>query len=146
MTLFQLAERFRNEIKEQPGAVQHPFIQWCHSLSGLGFDQPDEVPWCSSFVNAICWMLRLPRSKSAAARSWLGVGTVIDLVEATIGYDIVILRRFINGIDNGVSGHVGIYAGHDSTSVFLLGGNQSNQVTLAPFLRSDIIGVRRLKE
>lgn len=140
MTAFQLAERFRNEITEIPGSTHHPFIQWCHMLCDLGPDQPDEVPWCSSFVNAVCWMLRLPRSKSAAARSWLTVGAGIDLDDAEPDADVVILKRGINP----AAGHVGFYAGHDVINVQLLGGNQSNGVTIQNFPRTSIIGVRRL--
>lgn len=145
MNAFQLADRFRGQIHERPGAAHHPLIQWWHSLCDLGFDQPDEIPWCSSFVNGVCWILDLPRSKSAAARSWLRIGTETTLDEVTLGYCVVVLRRRVNGIDNGVSGHVGFYAGHTATHVAILGGNQSNQVTVAMFPIGDVLGIRRLK-
>lgn len=146
MTAFELAERYRGEIKELPGTAHHPLIQWWHSLCGMGFDAADEIPWCSSFVNGIAWELRLPRSKSAAARSWLGVGQAVALADARVGFDVAVLRRFVNGIDNGASGHVGFYAGHTDTHVFVLGGNQSNQITIAPFPTTDVLGVRRVKQ
>ena len=145
MTPYQFAERFRGEVKELPGSTSSPLIQWFHELAGLGSNESDETPWCSGFVNAMCWLARATRSKRANARSWLEVGQVIaDLSDAAVGFDVIILRRFINGIDNGVSGHVGFYAGHDSAFVYLLGGNQSDQVTVARFDRKDIIGIRRL--
>lgn len=140
MTAYELAQRFVGEVQELPGAQQHPAIQWAHMLCGLGPDQPDEVPWCSSFVNAIAWVLNLPRSKSAAARSWLNVGQVIRLSEATPGADVVILRRGANP----AQGHVGFYAAHDSQHVHLLGGNQGNTISIAAFPISDVVGVRRL--
>jgi uncharacterized protein (TIGR02594 family) len=144
ITPYQCAERFRGEVRELPGAADSPIIQWFHELAGLGPNEHDEVPWCSGFVNAMAWLANLPRSKRANARSWLNVGQVIDLSEAEVGYDVVVLKRLINGRDDGYSGHVGFYAGRTSTHVFLLGGNQSNQVTLAPFPLKDILGVRRL--
>ena len=96
MTAYDLAQRFVGEVRELPGVQHHPAIQWAHLLCGLGPDQPDEVPWCSSWLNLIAWLLRLPRSRSAAARSWLHVGTVIELKDAYPGQDVVVLRRGTN--------------------------------------------------
>lgn len=141
MTAFEQAQRFVGEIVEVPGATQHhPFIQWAHALCSLGNDQPDETPWCSSFVNAICWLQRLPRSKSAAARSWLTVGRPIEISAAAAGYDVVILSRGAPP-----SGHVGFFASVTGDLVYILGGNQSDGVTVAAFDRARVLGVRRLK-
>lgn len=140
MRAYDLAQRFVGEIRELPGVQHHPFIQWAHMLCGLGADQPDETPWCSAFVNAIAWTLQLPRSKSAAARSWLNVGLVIELRMAMPGNDIVILKRGTNP----AQGHVGFFAGLQGDRVHLLGGNQGDAVTIAAFPIGDVIGVRRL--
>ena len=142
MTPFDLAQRFVGEIRELPGDQHHPFIQFAHMLCGLGSDQPDEVPWCSSFINAVCWLLRLPRSKSARARSWLEVGRAIELRDAIPNADIVVLKRG----SSATAGHVGFFAGRDQMTgtVYVLGGNQSNGVTVAPFKEVDVLGVRRL--
>ena len=73
ITAYDLASRFIG-IKEVRGSVSNPQI-----LSMLRLDSSwpkgDEVPWCSAFVNYPAWLLRLPRSKSLRARSWLEVGT-----------------------------------------------------------------------
>lgn len=148
MTVFDLAQRFVGEVREIPGAQHSPFIQWCHECCGLGPDTPDEVPWCSSFVNRICWLQRLPRSKSAAARSWLLVGRPVTLLDATAG-DIVILKRATGTQGADViraPGHVGFFAAHDmiTGTVHVLGGNQSDGVTIAPFRAADVLGLRRL--
>jgi uncharacterized protein (TIGR02594 family) len=140
MTPFALAQRFVGEITELTGNDHHPLIQWFHLLCSLGPNQPDETPWCSSFANGVCWLLRLPRSKSAMARSWLGVGVPVELRSAQVGYDVVILER-----GAAPAGHVGFYAGQDDTSVHILGGNQSNAVTVHPFPKDKVLGVRRLK-
>lgn len=141
MTAFDLAQRFVGEIQELPGTSEHPFIQWCHMLCGLGHDQPDTVPWCSSFVNAVAWQLRLPRSKSAAARSWLTIGEAVSGFNfASVGYDVVVLKRG----SNAALGHVGFYAGHDGERIHVLGGNQGNTVSIAPFSELDVVGIRRL--
>lgn len=146
VTLYDLAQRFVG-LKEIAGPKTNGFIAWAHSLCGLD-DAADEVPWCSSFVNALAWMLRLPRSKSAAARSWLNVGEPIELAAAAVGYDVVILRRG-NGPQPGpeiiaAPGHVGLFAAVDQAFVLVLGGNQADSVNIARFPIASVLGVRRL--
>lgn len=148
-TVFDLAQRFVGEVHELPGGQHSPFIQWCfESCVGYGSDTPDEVPWCSAFLNRMAWLKRLPRSKSAAARSWLQVGRVLELDSAEIGWDVVILKRGA-GQQPGAEvfkapGHVGLFAGYHVNVVQVLGGNQANGVTVAPFSREQILGIRRL--
>lgn len=144
MTLYELAQRMIGEVHERPGADDDPFIRWCHGSTTLG-ESPDEVPWCSSFVNRLAWLCRLPRSKSAAARSWLTVGQPVALPQARPG-DVVVLRRGTSP----TAGHVGIFqavtefAGERSGGVEIIGGNQNNGVTVAVFPVADILGIRRL--
>lgn len=149
MTPFELAQRYVG-IQEIGGTVDHPLIVWWLSLCGMGVASPDETPWCSAFVNGVAWTLRLPRSKSAAARSWLlcGVPKAKDLSDAEVGWDVVILKRG-SGAQPGpetiaAPGHVGFYAGVEGDYVLVLGGNQSNSVSLAKFRRDDVLGVRSL--
>ena len=152
MTPYTLAQRYVGTVIERAGDHEHPLIQWWLSLCGYGMDAKDEVPWCSAFVNGIAWELRLPRSKSAAARSWLKVGTPITdtpnayrLDLAQVGYDVVVLNR--GGSPNpdiSGPGHVGWFAGAEMGAVIVLGGNQSNGVTVARFPEDQILGIRRL--
>jgi uncharacterized protein (TIGR02594 family) len=148
VTAFDIAQRFVG-IKEVHGKVSNPAI-----LAMLQLDQAwpddDEVPWCSAFVNYVAWLLRLPRSKSLAARSWLNVGRQVRPEEAQQGNDVVVLSRG----SNPASGHVGLFAGWGdgiaggpldiASSVFLLGGNQGNAVSIAEFPVARLLGVRRL--
>lgn len=152
MTPFELGQRFVGEIREQPGAVDHPFVQWAFSLcAGYGLDEPDETPWCSAWLNAVCWLLRRPRSKSAAARSWLAVARGVGLADAQIGEDIIVLSRGL-GPQPGpetlaAPGHVGLYAGRDEAGrVLVLAGNQGQGVSVAAFPVTRILGIRRLRE
>ena len=146
---FKLAERYVG-IKELDGEANHPLVQWWNSLCGeLALDMPDSIPWCSAFVNGICWELRLPRSKSLRARSWLLVGRVIDLQQqATVGYDVVILRRGTGTQPDATvinaPGHCGFFAGLQGNRVFVLGGNQANSVMVSPYPTQEVLGVRRL--
>lgn len=145
MTAYELAQRYVG-ITEIAGNASHPLVQWWLSLCEMGIAEPDSTPWCSAFANGIAWELRLPRSKSARARSWLLVGTPIALVDAKVGYDVVILNR--GGIRSAEvinsPGHVGFYAGIEADRVLVLGGNQGDAVSIARFPAADVLGVRRL--
>jgi uncharacterized protein (TIGR02594 family) len=108
----------------------------------------DHVPWCSAFTNFVAWLLRLPRSKSLAARSWLMVGRPVPLNEAKAGYDVVVLKR---GKDPQpgpevieAPGHVGFFAGLEGDVVLVLGGNQGDRVSVERFDAASVLGVRRL--
>ena len=138
VTAYTLAQRFVG-IKEFAGAVDNPFIMSMLQLD-TNWPQHDEVSWCSGFCNYVCWLLRLPRSKSLAARSWLHVGRPVGLHEATAGFDVAILSRG----DNPDSGHVGFYASWQAGRIWLLGGNQDNSVSVKDFNAARVIGVRRL--
>lgn len=139
ISAYDLAERFTG-IKEIPGKGKSHQIMSMLRLDN-NWPEDDEVPWCSAFVNYIAWLLRLPRSKSLMARSWLGVGEPINLQRARKGPDVVVLWR---GSKSGSSGHVGFYAGYDEEYVYMLGGNQSDTVNVAKFPVDRILGVRRL--
>lgn len=149
MTLshLDLAHRYLG-IHEKAGPADHPLIKWWMSLCAIdGSD--DVVPWCSCFINGLAWELGLPRSLSAAARSWLKVGRPIAIDEASTDHvDVVVLKRG-DGPQPGpevlaAPGHVGLFHGLDINGVRVLAGNQGNAVTVATFPREQILGVRRL--
>ena len=148
ITAFDLAQRFVG-VRELPGNQDNAFI---HSFLALdGGDMHDEIAWCSAFVNYCAWLLRLPRSKSLAARSWLAVGTPVDLDQAAVGFDVVVLKRGSGSPGPDVlnaPGHVGFFAGLQKVGgypyVAVLGGNQSDSVKVSLFPAADILGVRRL--
>jgi len=146
ITAYDLARRFVG-MTEVAGKVSNPQILAMLQLDQVWPEQ-DEVPWCSAFVNYITWLLRLPRSKSLGARSWLQVGIPINLEDAELGFDVVILKR---GGENqpgpdviNAPGHVGFFAGGDKDTVFILGGNQSDSVNISRFFVQNILGIRRL--
>jgi uncharacterized protein (TIGR02594 family) len=140
VTLYSIAQRYIG-VRELAGDESHPFIQWCLASCFDDLHMEDEVPWCSAFLNRLAWELRLPRSKSALARSWLTVGVPIPIGEARPEFDVVVLSRDEAGP---WAGHVGLYADDGPTSVTLLAGNQDNAVSLAAFDLGRVLGVRRL--
>ena len=150
ITLFDLGQRFVGELREIPGPQHDPFIQFCFTKCGYGPDTPDEIAWCAAWLNGLCWLHRYPRSKSAAARSWLTVGRPIALEEARAENDVVILRRG-SGVQPGpdvlkAPGHVGLFAGLEDQGrrVLVLAGNQGNAVSIQAFPVDQILGIRRL--
>lgn len=117
----------------------------------------DETAWCGAFATHIVRLagLRLPQVP-ARARSWLTVGTPIQLDEAKVGWDIVVLQRG-DGLQPGpevldAAGHVGFFAGFEVVAsaplapraVRLLGGNQGNSVSVRPQPIARVLGARRL--
>jgi uncharacterized protein (TIGR02594 family) len=144
VSAYDIAQRFVG-IKEMSGTLDNPMI-----LAMLKLDdewpEHDEVPWCSGFANFVCMILRLPRSKSLRARSWLEVGRPVALEDAKCGFDVVIFNRGgphdASVID--APGHVAFFARLEGDNVYVLGGNQSNSVKVSPYPREDVLGVRRL--
>lgn len=147
-TAYKIAQRFVG-IEEADGPTSNPQV-----LAFLRLDakwvEDDETPWCSAFVNYVAWLLDLPRSFSLAARSWLGVGVPIPLDAARLGFDIVVLSRGPEPQPGPevlrAPGHVGFFASQERAfgHVWLLGGNQGDRVSIAPFDAGRVLGVRRL--
>jgi len=145
ITAFELAQRFMH-TKEIQGKVANPQIMAMLNLDAK-WPEDDSVPWCSGFVNYICWMLRLPRSKSLLARSWLGIGAAVTATPE-VGFDVVILKRG-TGKQPGpeildAPGHVGFFGGYVGGKVQVLGGNQNDEVSLSPYSIDRILSIRRL--
>lgn len=146
LTAFDLAQRFRG-TEEVNGGLANPLILAMLKLDD-DWPQDDSVPWCSAFMNFIFWILRLPRSYSLRARSWLNVGQVIKFSDAFPAFDVVILSRGTNPPGPDVieaPGHVGLFAGwKDVNKVAMLGGNQNDSVNISYYDSSRILGIRRI--
>lgn len=146
LTAFSLAERFLG-TEEVEGAISNPQITAMLRLDNR-WPTGDDVPWCSAFVNYVAWLLRLPRSKSLAARSWLAVGETIEPMNAKVGFDVVVIKRGA-GPQPGpevlkAQGHVGFFAGLQGQTIMILGGNQTDMVSIQPFNIDRLLGIRRL--
>jgi len=100
----------------------------------------DETAWCSAFVNWCLLMAGFPGTGKANARSWLDWGGV-SLEFPAYGC-IVILWR---GANNGPLGHVGFFVGMQGDNLLLLGGNQGNAVSIRPYSKDRVLGLRWLE-
>lgn len=125
-------------VKEVEGKKNNPDILKYHEATTLKA-QDETVAWCSAFIN---WCFQAcgadKGTRSAAARSWLKWGKEVKLKDAMIG-DVVIFSRG----NSSWQGHVAFYLNHDDTWVEVLGGNQSDAVSVAKYSRSKLLGVRR---
>ena len=96
----------------------------------------DETAWCAGFCGAILKRAGMPNSGSLAARSYLKYGTPVETPQ--VG-DIVVFSRG----NSTWEGHVGFFVGETDTSVKVLGGNQSNKVSIASYSKTRLLGYRR---
>lgn len=124
-------------IKEHPGAASNPAItNWAHVLK-LGY-AGDSVPWCGLFM-AYCMATTVPEEPIPAApllaRNWLKYGRA---VQPQFGSILVFWRVE----QNGWQGHVGFYWAEDATHFHVLGGNQSNAVTVSRHAKARLLGAR----
>jgi uncharacterized protein (TIGR02594 family) len=146
VTLLDVARRLA--VDELGGDAHHPLIQYGFMLCAYGPDTPDEVPWCSAWLQVPAQVLGLPLSRSAAARSWLKVGRSVTLDDARPENDVVVLKRGTHPQPGpnvlAAPGHVGVFAGLRDGRVLVLGGNQSDSVNVRAFPVADVLDVRRL--
>lgn len=100
----------------------------------------DEVPWCAAFVGAVLARSGVQGTGSLLARSYESWGTSVPLDQAQRG-DVVVLSR-----GQPWQGHVAFYEGAAGSNVYLLGGNQGNQVNVTAYPKSRVVAVRRAVE
>lgn len=120
-------------VAEIPGAKTSPVIaSWLHKLRAWWID--DETPWCGVFVAACLDSCAISLPKAwMRAKSWMDWG--LPIVKPAVGC-VVIFER-VGG------GHVGFVIGQDEQGrLLVLGGNQGNKVSIAPFMRDRVIGYR----
>jgi uncharacterized protein (TIGR02594 family) len=126
-------------LKEYPGARHNETIVDCSATVGHSWVKDDEPPWCASFVGAVLAQVGLPHTGKLNARSYLDLGKEVNLADAEVG-DVVVFWR---GSPRAATGHVGFYAGKDERGILVLGGNQGNAVSVAPYSYGRLLAVRR---
>lgn len=123
-------------VTEVPGALTNPRIT--QYFNDLGLKYNEETSWCSCFANWVCMKAGLPRSGALNARSWLSVGTKVDIPE--LG-DVVVFWR---ESPTSWMGHVSFFIREDKDYIYCLGGNQSDSVCIARYPKWQLLGYRRL--
>lgn len=126
-------------VQETSGNAATPAILRYFRDAGRGDITSDEVAWCAAFAGACLERGGIPQTIAPArallARSYLDVGAPID--KPRVGA-LAILSR---GSDP-VHGHVGFVVGETDNDLVLLGGNQSNRVSVAHYPKSRLVGLR----
>ncbi|NTG86221.1 TIGR02594 family protein [Agrobacterium rhizogenes] len=104
---------------------------------GSTVGDPARVPWCGDFVET-CIAVTLPREPVITnpywALNWLKFGLVIPEDQPVMGAIGVATR------DGG--GHVFFVIGHDQNYFHILGGNQSNSVSIEKMDKGRVVGLR----
>lgn len=120
-------------VKEIPGKVHHPrIVEWWKKIRRGGI-KSDEVPWCAAYIGAMLENVGIVSSRFESARSYLSWG--IKLNTPVLGAIAVFARAG--------GGHVGFVVADDGAGrLLILGGNQNDQVSIAPFDKSRVIGYR----
>lgn len=109
--------------------------------TGHSWVKDDETAWCSAFWNWVAKKSGYEVSGKLNARSWMKVGESVDLEQAKPGDTVVLWRESRSSW----KGHVGGYIRHNAQFIWILGGNQNNEVNIKKYNRNRLLGVRRLK-
>ena len=121
--------------RETPGSAANPRIAELFADAGHPAVTSDDVAWCAAYVSACLERAGTPSARTLRARDYLGWG--IELNEPRFGA-IAVLSR---GPDPN-AGHVGFLIGQSANGLMLLGGNQSNAVTVEAFPASRLLSLR----
>lgn len=119
---------------EKAGKVHNPKILEYFAVSGNPHVKDDETAWCSAFVNYCMVKAGYKGTMSLAARSWLTWGRESKPQPGAI-------LIFSRGSSTWM-GHVGFYVGETATHYEVLGGNQSNKVTISKYPKASLLGCR----
>lgn len=105
---------------------------------GATLGDPAKLPWCGDFVDTAIG-LALPNEATPAnpyaARNWLAWGRECPVILGAVAV-------FWRGSRTGWQGHVGFVAGEDADAIHVLGGNQSDSVTITRISRARLLGCR----
>lgn len=124
--------------REKPGAGSNEaIIGWAKSLDLTDFSG-DDIPWCGLFV-AHCVGSQLPDeslpTNPLGARNWQKFGTA---VKPGLGAVMVFWRES----QSSGKGHVGFYWAEDDDAYHILGGNQSDEVSIKRLAKSRLLQAR----
>ena len=127
-------------VKGIPGASNNQRILTYFRAAGFKWVKDDETAWCAAFVNWCFWKAGLKVPGTLAARSFLTVGK--STLVPKMG-DLVVLWR---GTKNGELGHVGFFIREEKDGIYILGGNQSNEVNIQFFSKAQLLGYRTFSD
>jgi uncharacterized protein (TIGR02594 family) len=124
--------------REQRGAGSNEAILgWARDLDITSYDE-DDIPWCGLFVAHCVGSQLLEESlpgNPLGARNWATFG---NAATPQLGAVMVFWRKSrTSGL-----GHVGFYWAEDAHTYYILGGNQSDAVSVARLKKDRFLGAR----
>lgn len=128
-------------VKEINGAKDNPSI--VKYFNEIGFDGEklkDETAWCSAFANWVCLKAGVERSNKLNARSWLKIGE--PTTTPSLGDMVVFWRES----PKSWKGHIAFFIRETEDFVYVLGGNQANQVKISTYPKERLLGYRKLNK
>ena len=121
---------------EDMSSKSNPIILgWVKEVGGdVSWYNDDSIAWCGLWMSVVAKRAgkEVPK-ESLRAKAWDKFGTKVS--EAILG-DILIFNR--NG-----GGHVGLYVGETTDSYYVLGGNQSDKVSITRIAKSRLYSIQR---
>jgi len=130
-------------IKEIPGQASNPVIMNMAKEIGVdGIYKNDDTSWCALFMSYLCKITGKPlpdtdgdKYNYLRAAWFLNYGHKVKDGEAMFG-DVLVFQR-------PGGNHVGLYIAESKTTYFVLGGNQSNAVTISEIKKDRLRMARR---
>lgn len=128
-------------LREIKGAQHEPKILQLWEFAGMSHVRDDETAWCAAFVGGTLEMAGIRCSRKPNARSYMDWG--IDVLQngalaMPLGCVAVLSRP-----PSEWQGHVGYPVGlTDDGFIAILGGNQSDSVSIAKFQPGRVIAAR----
>jgi len=124
--------------KEFPGGADNPVIMgWAREITKdvVAAYGGDEIPWCGLLAAVVIHRAGYPVISSPLwAANWAKFGAKSH--QAGLG-DILVFKR------PGGGGHVGFYIAEDESAYHVLGGNQSDAVTITRIAKTRCTAIRR---
>ena len=128
---------------EAPGrAISPEIFSWWTELGREGrtrvygekFFSDDAIPWCGLWMAIVAQRAGKPVPRLfLAAREWAAWGEAVTGAPK-LG-DVLVFTR-------AGGGHVGLYVGEDDSAFHVLGGNQSDAVSVTRILKSRLLAAR----
>lgn len=115
-------------MKEFPGKASNPVVEQFSIDAGFG-RMKDDVPWCGFFVASILKRAGLPNELEPKWRGWAASYGRLGTKLMNPVYGCVGVKTRQGG------GHVGFVVAANSSTIWLLGGNQGDKVSIAAFPR-----------
>jgi uncharacterized protein (TIGR02594 family) len=120
-------------VKEAPGLANNNVVVNFFKRIKRGGIKDDSVPWCAAFVGGCLEEAGFVSSRFESAKSYLSWGRDIS----TPVYGCIVIFSRTGG------GHVGFCVGIDQHGrLLVLGVNQNDQVSIAPFNWNRVVGFR----